>query len=158
MVCAVVWEYCKTNKPLCSWPKRWGIEELPQHWPSKNKRSCTSHVCLLPCDIIWYPPSHSVFCHTGSSWFALWLMLLHQLCEPAWEVRPTPTSMVYVLAFFRCLLSCHLITEGIPGLLTKILNLRVISQASLLDVYFLICVSCCNTIFFRISSLCYTKM
>lgn len=65
MVCAVVWEYCKTNKPLCSWPKRWGIEELPQHWPSKHKRSCTSHVCLLPCDIIWYPPSHSVFCHTG---------------------------------------------------------------------------------------------
>lgn len=94
----------------------------------------------------------------GSSWFALWLMLLHPLCEPAWEVRPTPTSMVYVLVFFRCLLSCHLITERIPGLLTKILNLRLISQASLLDVYFLICVSCCNTIFFRISSLCYTKM
>lgn len=84
--------------------------------------------------------------------------LLGSLCEPAWEVRPTPTSMVYVLAFFRCLLSCHLITEGIPGLLTKILNLRLISQASLLDVYILICVSCCNTIFFRISSLCYTKM
>lgn len=141
--------------PLCSWPKKWKIEKLPQHdlasttgaappmHASSSLTTSSTHL-LTQCSV-----------EPGSSWLALWLMLLHQACVAAWRVHPTPTFMACVLVFFRCLLSSHFLTEGIPGLLTKILNLHVISQASVLDLYFLICASCCNTIFFWISSLCY---
>ena len=84
MVCAVVWEYCKTNMPLCSWPKRWGIEKLPQY----DRASTTGAA----------PPMHasSFLSPTFSLSVLLNQALLGCLCDPCFCIRSVSLLGEYI--------------------------------------------------------------